>query len=673
MNDLSNKEQMVYEYIKEVMRAEFPEADVRDDSEFMEMFGLPHVKLLSPMMEFIDRMKLTQNLSNADLMTQEEMDEVAAENYTPRRAGERAVGFATIVFNDVPQNGMLVIPAGLEVVSKNDLTYTSTETITLGESDLVDYYNSSTFGYEVPVQVRATSEGSEYNIKAGDLVGLSREIPFYQEVYNSADFEGGTDSESNFDLAVRIRQESFAPNLGNTRGYKRFFNSFENVKESEIVGFGHPLMKRDVIGKMPLEGAVQGVSQDIHWGGKVDAYIRGESPGERIEYLQLEEGEERLYVKLAGAPVVDILDVRLYSPTGDFDNPEINQDLLFVTDFFMEKEEAFETEGTLDEESYVFLKDERLKAGDFIRIRYRVNELIQLIHTTLYEEEERPPTADVKVKEANKKFVYGSLVVKMLAPFNVRESDRNTIRQRTSNWIDGIRLGGELQFSDIQNTLSERDGDHSETLVDYIHMPYQFLVLENESRMIFNCLDQQARRFISRFEKENTFLEGVFDSFKEKITVYDLFDLLHSMTIDSGFEEAAETLQYKDHEWGAAVETFRIIREMTLRSSAIKRLSPAKKSVEVNEYFELGEVYIYEETDYQDTDWEQMIGLFRSLSGANDAAPEDRPKEMYRLAIFVLSIVYMATDNAYKVDPMAIYRYMQRVVASTPIEHEYLI
>lgn len=673
MNDFSNKEQMVYDYIKEVLRSEFPNSDVRDDSEFMETFGLPHVKLLTPVMEYIDRMKLQQNLSNATLMTNEEMDEVAAEYYTPRKAGERSTGFITLVFNDVPESGMLVIPAGIEAVSKNNLLFSSTETMTLGENDLIDYYNPSTFGYEIAVPFRAVSEGEEYNIKAGDITDLSRPLPYLEEVFNESDFFGGTDTETNFDLAVRIRQESYAPNLGNTRGYQRFFNSFDNVKESRIVGYGHPLMKRDVIGKVPIEGLTEGVSNKLHWGGKVDAYVRGEKPEERTEFIQLKKEDDRLFVELNNKPVLEILDIRLYSPTGEFDDPEINQDLLFVTNFYMEKEEDFETRGTLEEKVKVYISDERLSEGSFVRIRYHVNALIQEIHDVLYLEAERPPTADVKVKEANRKFVYGALTVKLVSPFSVRESDRNVIRQRTGNWIDSLTLGGELQFSDIQNVLSMHDEEHNQTLVDYIHMPYQFLVFENQSRMVFNCLDQEAREFIKRFEKENTFLEGVFDTFKDKITVYDLFDILHSLTAENGFDESAEELQYENHEWGAFISSFRIIREMTMRSGAIKRMSPAKQTIQPIEYFDLGEVYVYEDKDYDVSDWRQIIDLYLNLMDQENIEPTERTKEMYRLAIYVLVIVFMATDTKYKEDPKSLYRYLQRVVASTPIEHEYLV
>lgn len=668
--DLSNREGQLLDYMKEVMKHQFPEADLRNDGEFMEMFALPHVKLFEPLLTFIDRMRLMQSLENANNMTTEEMDEVARSHYTIRNMGKKSNGVITLIFEDVPSSGNMVIPVGLEATSKNDLRFRSVETVTLNEVTLAAYYDTSSFTYRIPVLFSAMYPGEEYNVNAGEITELSRgNLPNILEVINETKFVDGTNVETNVQLADRIRLESFAPNLGIERGYIRYINTFEDAKESLIAGYGHPLMRRDIIGEVEVEGIKFHDSiRELHWGTKVDVYVRGETPTITTEHIKVQEDDEgNKFVQLKEVPVLDIIDVRLYSLDAEYDDPDIDQSSLYIMNYALVKEEEFETEGTIFENSRVVLNDERVEEGGYVQVNYRYNKLISDIHTAMYEEDNRPPTADVKIKESNKKFVYGSLIVGMESSLGLRDSDRGAIRQQLSSWLGELRMGEELQFSDLLEPISRDNPNSADGIVDYVHLPFQFFVTENQSRYIFFCLSETKRDLFKRFEKENDFLHRIFEKYKDVVTTYDFFDIMHSFTHENGFDSAIKDIQFKTGNWGSMANTFIQLRRMALTSRATKLLSPPKREIAENEYFAFGETYVYESKEYDQNDWEKMLLLFWNI--AKQGEEGDSPKEMYYLAVYILSVMYIATTEG-EVDAEGLYEFVRKMIVSTPIEFE---
>ena len=105
-NDLTNQELIVKNFLKEALKAEFPNLDTSDSGAFMETFGFPHIKLMVPLLEVADRMKLTQSLDNAELLTEEEMDQLGASYFEYRLNGSYSNGYITLEFDDLPANAV---------------------------------------------------------------------------------------------------------------------------------------------------------------------------------------------------------------------------------------------------------------------------------------------------------------------------------------------------------------------------------------------------------------------------------------------------------------------------------------------------------------------------------------------------------------------------------------
>lgn len=672
MNDLSAREQQIQDYLKEVMKSHFPNADLRDDGEFMETFGVPHIKLFEPLLEFVDRTKLMQSLNNAPFLTEDEMNELGASYYNPRRTGERSHGYVTFVFDDIPDDGVVMIPIGITALSKDGLRFQSSMSVSLDEVRVAEFYKPSTFEYRVPVRFDAVNSGVEYDVKRGEISELEGfSMPHLIGIVNEVDFIGGVNRETNVEYATRIRNEMFAPNLGITRGYKRFMHSFPEVRDSLIAGYGHPLMKRDIIGHIEMPGAKFHENiRDLHWGTKVDVYIRGQKLEESTDYVEVKKDEEgNLIAHIPRKPVHDVVSVSMYSANAELDSPDIEPETLIIRNFTMIKAEEFETEGTLEEVSWIQIKDDRVNVGDFVGITYRYNELIQDINDAVYLDDARPPTADVKIKEANKKFVYGAMIAKTSSVIGLRDSDRSVIRQKLAEWTDNILMGSELQLSDMQEPIIVRDENYNAPIVDYIHLPFQLTLTENRSRYIYYCMSEVLRHATKRFKTENPFLHSIFEKYKDTVTTYDFFDTLHALTTQNNYDKHLSNLEYRTGDIIHVSPSFTKLREMTLQSLAAKRLSPPKVFVEEQEYYELGDMYIYEDRDYSAEDWERMMLLFRNIS-----LPEEENEgrnDLYKLTVFVLTLVYMLTmPESESGDWEKMYEYIRKLVERTPIEFE---
>lgn len=659
--------------MKTVLSHEFPNVDLRNDGEFMEVFGLPQIKLFGPILSYLDRLRLMQSLENAELLTESEMDELGESFYIPRKTGFESYGVVIIVLNDLPETMELTIPAySIEALSKQGLVFRNTDTIYITPENAPNYYDATNFNYKIPLRFESFGVGEIYNVEPGEINKLQRyNFKNFLECYNEEAFSGGVDTENNIDYAERIRNEAYAPNLGIKRGYQSYINNFDGVRESIIAGYGHPLMKRDIIGTVEIEGLKfnEGI-KDLHWGTKIDIYIRGRKPEVAEEILEVEVGENgEKFITLTNKPVIDVLWLKTFSYTTEYDDPDVDEESLYVTKYSLVKEEDFETEGTLEEVARVVINDERVAAGSFIRIEYRYNELIQTIHDEMYRDENRPPTADVKLKEANNKVLYGGMVVKMFSSLGLRDNNRSYVKQKIHSWINVRKMGSELNFSDLLTPITTR-GENQESIVEYIHLPYLFFMAENEDRYLFYTMNQTKRDLVNYFKEKMPKLGEIFEEYKDHVTVYDFFDFLHTMTYEENLENALEQIAYYDFEYGQKVDAFRSLRDMTLKSKATKRLSPPKFNIEEHCFYELGDLFLYEDVEYTEYDWQRMVDNLVSVA-VNRREDVEVVNEMYYLAVYMLTMMYLSTTENVEERPEQVIAFVRALIERTPIEFNF--
>jgi hypothetical protein len=676
-NDLSNKELILQNYMKELLKENFPDLDLSDTGAFMETFGLPQIKLFTPLVDYVDRIALKQSIENAEEMTETEMDELANSKGVYRQQGDYSYGYVTMIFSDIPKSGTLIIPAGTEVLSKQGYIYECVKTAVFSEVTLVDYYDPDSFRYQVPVMFKSRVIGSVYDITEGEITTIGTDLQYLERVTNLTPFTGGKDIETNAELAQRIKEKEAAPNLGNDRGYIQYlYDNFSDVEDSRIVGYGHPLMKRDIIGTYNTDLFTQTV-KDVHWGTKVDIYIRGENLVEQLEYLAIQRHPvtNQYGVPLGKKPVRDIIDVKMYMNIGDLDNPDIDQSTLYVTSYSLLKDEDTETIGTLGEKAWVVFNDSRLTDASNVVVRYRYNSLLQTINDDMYQDDRRPPTADVLLKEANKKYIYGAFVLQMQSPLGVREQDRSLIRQKVYDFIDEIRMGEEIQFSDIVTSLTTDQNSTSayelESVIDYINLPYQFIVLENYNRYIFDCLSEEQRSAIAQVQTKNAFFDSIVNKYKGYITTYDFFDILHALSHDGGYADAISQIDTTVDNWQQKLDMFKTARSILETNVIPKKLSPSRSTSSEVEYFELGELYVYEDKEYTADEWKQNAELLINLSCLGNSVSVDNYKDELHLALYCAFLICVATTKGTLSDQVdALYSQLQKLGVGTPIADE---
>jgi len=668
-NDLSNKENIVTTYMRELARQEFPNLDLSDHGAFMEMFGVPHVKMLTPLLELADRIKLTQSLDNAELMTDEEMDELAAGFFTFRNSGEYSVGTAILAFDDLPANGVLQIPAGAEAESKQGYRFRASETIVLDETELPNYYDESLFLYRIPVFFEAENPGAQYDIAENELQTMITTLPNLDSITNEISFKGGKDRESNRELADRIIETGNTPNLGVERGWIRFAKSFTETEDVIVAGFGHPLMQRDVVGIAPEGRFSSQASPEVHWGGKVDLHVRGKRLEETVESAVLETNDDgELYVPLSYHPTHDILEIE-FTPTINTD-PDLDESYFIVKDFLLMKNEDRETIGTLNEESWVVMKDDRLVEGDTVYVRYRYNALLQDMNDELYLQDNRPPASDVLLKEARKKYVHSSMIIRLVNPTTgLTEKDRSTLRQRLYNYIRELPTGAELQFSDFSAPIYQTDATSIETSVDYISLPSQFLITDYDNKFLYYCLNNEKRELLQELEDNSLYFKQWIPFFRDNVTLYDFFDVMHVLTYQNLEKDAWKNLSMRDHDWGKRVWYVDIAKRMLAYVNSIQRLSPAKWKAETNDYYELGNLTIFDDVAYRPQELEEMVNLFMNV--ANPQEEEDNFENMLHLVVYLSVILYIITaENIGGMTAKDIFDWLIDLTKGTPIDYQ---
>jgi hypothetical protein len=666
LNDLSNKQQMIYDYFKELLKAEFPKLDLSDNGVFMETFGLTHLKLMEPLVEFVDRVTLMQSIENAALLTDDEMDFVTARYYKQREQGNKSSGTATLIFRDIPQTNVLQILAGVVAISRQGYRFVSDATVNIDAAQLGNYYDADTFRFRIPVSFTAQDVGAQYNIEAGELSQLESPLLFLDSITNESKFTGGTDKESNVDMATRIAKSANTATLGNVRGYKRFFiDNFPAVRDVLVAGYGHPLMKRDIIGTAPADVFNQ-TARDIHWGSKIDVYIRGTNVVDFAEFLSAVTipNTTQIGVLLTMVPVVDIKQVSLLS--GD---PTVDPNSLLVTDYTIVKDENSETIGTLFERTYLIFTDIRVTPGTSLQVSYRYNALLKEINTTLYTEDDRPPTADVLLKQAPVKHVFGSIVVKQFGAIRLRDSDKSTIRQRAFDYIDNLNMGEELQYSDIVDYIA--NADPTKPILDYIHYPTHFISLANNNKYVHFCQDEFTRSLLDAAALQKTFFAKMLTQYKTRLTIYDFFDCLHLLIYSQGLEEAIAGITAISADWTNRLNRFLIARDMVAKSKLVTLASPAKNVINTNEFFQLGQLSVYEDKIYTQADWMNLITIFETLARIDENS--DHTNDIFSLTCFCISVVYLSFNSSKFTSTtlLPFYLYFQEISRNTPIQDQF--
>ena len=199
------------------------------------------------------------NVNDVQNVIDGSFDKLAANFGKTREPGKYSVGEARFYTSSIPTQSIL-IPLGT-VVTGGGIQFRTTRSATLSISQLASYWNPSTRQYSITVPVRSVSVGRATNvgarqINASGVYGMS--------VINDAATFGGTEEETNAQLAARARTALSAVDTGTTQGYLQTAAGVPGTIQNMVVRAGSPLMQRDYDPKLKR-----------HMGGMVDVWARG--------------------------------------------------------------------------------------------------------------------------------------------------------------------------------------------------------------------------------------------------------------------------------------------------------------------------------------------------------------------------------------------------------------
>lgn len=273
-------------FITETMKSVIPSANVDGGSGINALLGRGGATISASVLQEIEHMLTTRDLSDPDALTEEDMDLLLSNLLTSRDGGDLAFGFVRLYYATRTRREF---SAGLAAtVEDGSVTF-----VTL--SDLVfeaqDYFlDSDTDLYFINVPFVAEDSGEEYNIDPGDITRLTNDSSGATRVTNVESFRNGLDKQTNTQ-ALRKAQRSVSTRTPLSVNGSIFFMQElfgAKLKDLLVVGAGDDEMLRDEVFDLgateeprfqigvdsldPVTREQLGSAQQLHVGGRTDLY-----------------------------------------------------------------------------------------------------------------------------------------------------------------------------------------------------------------------------------------------------------------------------------------------------------------------------------------------------------------------------------------------------------------
>lgn len=242
-----SQDEVIIDLITNILRSS-EKADVLPGQVLRDVVVNAPSTTMSDLYNQINQLSINQSISNANLMTTEDLDNLVSNFGIKRKGATNSFGQATFYTPSLP-TANVTIPAGTSLGT--NLGTTATEITFSTQFDIVFnvdlqgvYFNPNTGNYEISVNIIADNPGTTSNLGPFTITKIRNgNFPF--NVTNRNATTGGVDQESNNDLAVRSLNILLGSNVGTKTGYAGLVSSQNNILDSIVVGPGDPLMTRD--------------------------------------------------------------------------------------------------------------------------------------------------------------------------------------------------------------------------------------------------------------------------------------------------------------------------------------------------------------------------------------------------------------------------------------------
>jgi hypothetical protein len=231
-------------YIKQKLRESGSQVDTRPGSVWSDLVGTPLSHILSDFVTYQDEVVANQSLANVATMSDDVVEQMAANFLVTRNSGNYSTGSVTLYLNNPQQ---LTVPKGTIFSTADDVEFTTLSDYTDSRQsmqynrDEYPLYNSS----DIPIRAMAPGVGA--NVDTGMISKAVNWGGTAAKISNRAPITGGQIKETNTELVERIRESIHGANMSSVSGIKKLINSnFPSMEAMEVIGAGHPKMQRDL-------------------------------------------------------------------------------------------------------------------------------------------------------------------------------------------------------------------------------------------------------------------------------------------------------------------------------------------------------------------------------------------------------------------------------------------
>jgi hypothetical protein len=231
-------------FITQVLQESYPALNLAPGSAIYDLFVTPAALIVQQLRDRSKVVSRNQGLLNYQTMLPEELDRLASNFFVSRRPGTHSTGVQRVVFS-TPQ--VVNITPNAAFTNDDGIRFRPITSVTVSSSALSSNVIVETGEYFVDVACISESTGDQTELAAGAVTGFSG-VPGAARTINSTDYVGGQNSESNSRLFSRIKSSLSNKDLVTSSSFKAaILETFTTVRAIKVVGFGDPLMERDVV------------------------------------------------------------------------------------------------------------------------------------------------------------------------------------------------------------------------------------------------------------------------------------------------------------------------------------------------------------------------------------------------------------------------------------------
>lgn len=230
-------------FILDRFQQEFPDLYAADPGALRDLFIKPLQLILEPFKREIATVRRNQSLRDPSLLSDDDADALVANVFDSRDRGGFAAGVVRAFFATPTNVG---VDIANRVFSKGSLSFFPT-TPTSISAELMSFNRDGGLFF-MDITVRAESPGAEYNVEAGDIVGIDG-LANLVKATNPRKFTGGSARQDNESFVSAAEISLTERSLANRRGTVARLNSVfkGQLRGVQVIGAKDPEMQRDIL------------------------------------------------------------------------------------------------------------------------------------------------------------------------------------------------------------------------------------------------------------------------------------------------------------------------------------------------------------------------------------------------------------------------------------------